>query len=299
MKDKILITGCNGLLGQKLVSILSKKYNVLATSKGECRINNQSNFKYLSLDVTNQKKVTETILNFSPNFVVNSAAMTNVDLCETQKKMCDDVNVNSVFYISNACEKINAHLIHISTDFVFDGKDGPYNENDIPNPLNYYGKSKLKSENILHKSNCKWTILRTIIIYGFVENMSKSNIVLWARESLKKNETINIIDDQYRSPTLAEDLAMACLLSIEKNARGIFHVSGKEIMSIFEIVERIAKFHNFDATLINKISSSTLNQKAIRPKKTGFILTKSMKVLNYQPTAFEDGLSLIECQIKK
>ena len=202
-------------------------------------------------------------------------------------------------YLSVACQQIDAHLIHISTDFIFDGEDGPYKEEDKPNPLSYYGLSKLKSENIVKESDCNWTILRTIIVFGVGENLSKSNIVLWAMGALEKDEPLNIIDDQFRAPTLAEDLADACILAATKKAYGIFNASGKDIMSIYEIVERIAKHYRNTTKNLNKISTATLNQKAGRPPKTGFILDKAINELGYNPHSFEECLTIIDEQLKK
>ena len=224
--------------------------------------------------------------------------MTNVDACEDKKQECDALNIDSVRYLTDVSEKIDSHLIHISTDFIFDGENSPYTEDSIPNPLSYYGLSKLKSETILLESSCRWTVLRTIIVFGVAENLSKGNIVLWAKEALEKGETLNIIDDQFRSLTLAEDLADACILSFQKQKYGVYNVSGKDIMSIYEIVERIAKHYNYSTKNLNKISTSKLNQIATRPPKTGFILDKAINELGYNPHSFEECLTIIEKQLK-
>ena len=297
MNKTILITGSNGLLGQKLVHLLKQKYNVVATSLGSCLISNQSDFIYQSLDITEEKNILPIFEKYKPDFVINTAAMTSVDGCEDDKELCDKINVTAVNYLSRACENFNSHLIHISTDFIFDGENGPYRENDQPNPLSYYGLSKWKSEQVLQQSNCKWAILRTIILYGTAENLQRNNIVLWGRKALKEGNELNIIDDQFRSPTLAEDLAQACYLVIEKEAVGIYNASGKDIMSILEMVERMADFYNCDKHIIKRISTDTLNQKAKRPPKTGFILEKSINELAYQPHSFEEGLAIVEQQI--
>ena len=297
MSNTILITGSNGLLGQKLVHLLKQKNQVVATSLGSCLISDQSDFIYQSLDVTEEKNILQIFEKYKPDFVINTAAMTNVDSCEDDKDLCDKINVTAVNYLSSACEKFNSHLIHISTDFIFDGENGPYRENDQANPLSYYGLSKWKSEQVLQQSNCKWAILRTIILYGTAENLQRNNIVLWGRKALKEGKELNIIDDQFRSPTLAEDLAQACYLVIEKKAIGIYNASGKDIMSIYEMVERMADFYQCDKSQINRISSATLNQKAKRPPKTGFILDKSKKELGYKPHSFEEGLTLLEKQL--
>ena len=193
MSKSILITGSNGLLGQKLVHLLKEKNNVIASSKGSCLISNQSDFIYHSLDITDEEAIFETFEKYKPDAVINTAAMTNVDGCEDQKELCDKINVRAVEYLSKACEQYDTHLIHISTDFIFDGENGPYSEDDIANPLSYYGLSKWKSEKVLQDSSCKWAILRTIILYGTAENLQRNNIVLWGRKALKEGQTLKII----------------------------------------------------------------------------------------------------------
>jgi len=297
---KILITGSNGLLGQKLLHKLRVDTNIelIATSRGENRVTEHGGYTYFDLDITDQKQVAKLIESEKPQVVINTAAMTNVDLCEDEKKACDALNVDAVKYLADACAKIDAHLIQISTDFIFDGEDGPYTEEDKPNPLSYYGLSKLKSEQLLQAHAVKWTILRTIIVFGVGENLSKGNIVLWAKGALEKGDPLNIIDDQFRAPTLAEDLASICILAAKKKAFGIFNASGKDIMSIYEIVERIAKHYGNSTENLNKISTATLKQKAGRPPKTGFILDKSRNELGYNPHSFEECLTIIDEQLK-
>ena len=242
---KTLITGSNGLLGQKLLHKLRKDslVELIATSKGNNRVTERSGYTYFDLDITNNEAVVKLIESEKPQVVINTAAMTNVDLCEVQKNACDALNINAVKCLADACSNIDAHLIQISTDFIFDGEAGPYKETDIPNPLSYYGFSKLKSEQILQSHSVKWTVLRTIIVFGVAEKLSKGNIVLWAKSALEKGDPLNIIDDQFRAPTLAEDLADICILAAKKKALGVFNASGKDIMSIYEIVERIAKHY--------------------------------------------------------
>ena len=229
-EKKILITGSNGLLGQKLVHLLKNRPGIklLATSKGENRISDTSGYQYQSLDITNKEEIKNTIAEFKPDAVINTAAMTNVDACETNRELCWDLNVNAVKYFIEAAENNPFHFVHLSTDFVFDGENGPYKETDQPNPLSYYGESKYEAEKLLQNSNIKWAIARTIIVYGVGEQMSRSNIVLWAKDALSKGQELTIVDDQFRSPTLAEDLALGCWQIIEHNAEGIYHLSGKD-----------------------------------------------------------------------
>ena len=288
----VLITGSNGLLGQTLLNLLGKekeKYQVFGFSKGENR-SGREDFNYFSVDITDEHQLREKTLAIKPSFIINTAAMTNVDACENEKENCDKLNVEAVKYLTKICSEIDAHLIHISTDFIFDGKKGYYKETDQPNPLSYYGASKLKSEQVLENSTINFTILRTILVYGKVFDMSRSNIVLWVKEMLENKKEITIVDDQFRMPTYAEDLALACKLAIDKKATGVFNISSNKLLSVFEITQQIAEFFGLDKSLIKPISTSTLNQTAQRPAKTGFDLTKTNKELGFYPKSFEEDL---------
>jgi len=302
---KILITGSNGLLGQKLVYALLKRKDVqvIATSCGANRLLKQDGYIYESMDITNKSDIEKVFSKYHPDVIINTAAMTNVDACETKKEECWSLNVtavqNLVDVISQQPKTNNHQLIHLSTDFIFDGEKGSeYIETDIPNPLSYYAKSKLESEKILEKSKIKWAIARTIIVYGIVDNMSRSNIVLWAKEALTKGQKINVVDDQFRSPTLAEDLADGCILIADKGATGIYHLSGPKTFSILELVTKVADFWKLDKSLITPSKSTTLNQAAKRPPYTGFIIDKARKDLGYAPHTFEEGLKILDQQLK-
>ena len=304
MAKKILITGSNGLLGQKLVYRLLKEANVevIATSKGENRLRVQSGYTYQPLDITDEKSVKEVFVKYTPDVVINTAAMTNVDACETERDACRKMNVDAVEYIINALkiQTNNPQFIHLSTDFIFDGNDGPYRETDIPYPPNsIYAESKYMSEKLVEKSGLKWTIIRTILVYGVVDFMSRSNIVLWAKDALSKGKTINVVDDQFRTPTLSEDLAEGCTLAALKGATGIFHISGKDFMSILELVNRVADYWHFDKTLIHPAKTATLGQPAQRPLKTGFIVDKARVELGYEPHSFSEGLAIVDKQLKE
>ena len=288
----IVVTGSNGLLGQTLVNLLLKdkeKYTVIGFSRGENR-SGRTDFKYVSIDLTDKKILLKTLTACKPDVIVNTAAMTNVDACEDDKKACDQLNIDVVESLKEYSEVNNTHLIHISTDFIFDGESGPYKETDTPNPLNYYGVSKLKSENILTASKIDFTILRTILVYGKVFDMTRSNIVLWVKKSLEEKKEITIVKDQFRMPTYVEDLAKACKLSIDKKAIGIFNISSNTLLSIYEIAQQIADVFKLDKSLIKSISTKNLNQKAIRPSKTGFNLSKTNKELNFYPKSFKEDL---------
>jgi dTDP-4-dehydrorhamnose reductase len=301
MKKTILITGSNGLLGQKLIDLYLTKDDkiVIGSGVGPCRHPLKDQFKYIELDISNEKQVSFVINEIKPDTVINTAAMTNVDACETDHEGCDKLNIIAVSYLVNACNSVHAHLIHISTDFIFDGTHGPLSENEIPKPLSYYGWSKYKGE-LEVVDRCKYyTILRTVLVYGVVSDMSRSNIVLWAKGALEKQQPMKVVNDQYRTPTLAEDLAMGCYLAETKFARGIFNISGKDFMGIDELVFRVADFFGFDKTNITTTSSDVLNQAAKRPPITGFIIDKARKELGYEPHSFEEGLTLLKSQLSK
>lgn len=289
---KVIITGSNGLLGQSLLNLLSEekeKYGVYGFSRGINR-SGREDFIYVSIDITNEEDLKKSIKEIQPDFIINTAAMTQVDDCENNKQACDVLNVDVVKWLSEIAEEINAHVIHISTDFIFDGLKGNYKETDIPNPISYYGLSKLKSEKVLTSSNINFTILRTILVYGKVFDMSRSNIVLWVKQMLEEGKEITIVDDQYRAPTYVLDLAMACKISMDKKATGIFNISSNKLMSVFEITQEIAEAFNLDKSLLKPISTSTLNQTAPRPAKTGFDLSKTNRELNFYPKTFKEDL---------
>jgi len=297
--QKILITGSNGLLGQKLVNLFSKlrNYEVFALSRGDNRNETSIKYTYYNIDITDSKRLGELINSLKPHCIVNCAAMTNVDECQKEKEKCDFINVEAVKTLVNCAQENNVHLIQISTDFIFDGVNGPYKEDDEPNPINYYGLSKLKSEDIIINSKIKYTILRTILVFGIVDNMSTNNIVLFVKNALENKQEVTMVDDQYRMPTFVDDLAQACLLSIQNRAYGVFHISSSELLSVYEMAIQIAKVFELDASLINRISTNHLNQFAKRPPKTGFDLEKSKKILNFPQLPFRNRLQAFKNQL--
>jgi len=297
---KVVITGSNGLLGQSLLNLLLKdkdSYQVYGFSRGKNR-SGREDFNYISIDITEKEELDKKLEQIQPDFIINTAAMTQVDDCETNKQACDILNIDVVKWITSFASKSKTHIIHLSTDFIFDGKKGYYKEIDKPNPLSYYGLSKLKSEQVLKDSKINFTILRTILVYGKVFDMSRSNIVLWVREMLEKNKEITIVDDQYRMPTYVEDLAMACKIAMDKKALGIYHISSNTLLSVYEIAQQIAETFDLNKNLIKPISTSTLNQTAPRPAKTGFDLSKTNSELRFYPKSFKEDLQIFKESLK-
>ncbi len=299
---RILITGSNGLLGQKLVAALRNDSDVelIATSRGADRTPDPGGYAYATLDCVDASAVRDLLEAERPRVVIHTAAMTNVDACELDPAECRLQNVVAVQNLVAAAKRIDAHLIHLSTDFIFDGANGPYTEEDEPRPLSIYGQSKLDAEHaVMNAGLTKWAIARTIIVYGVAKGLSRSNVVLWAKSALEKGQPINVVDDQWRMPTLAEDLADGCIRIAKQGAVGIFNLSGPDGMSILELVQRVGRFFDLDPRVITPITSASLSQPAKRPPRTGFILNKARTQLGYAPRGFEEGLAVLKTQLQE
>lgn len=299
--QKILLTGSNGLLGQKLVQLILDRgeYELIATARGENRLPMlDGNGIYRSLDVTDRDEVQRIVHEFKPDYVIHTAAMTNVDQCETEREGCWKLNVDAVQYLAEACQAHGTRLVHLSTDFIFDGENGPYDESASPNPLSYYGESKLAAEELLLASqNLPFAIARTVLVYGIAHDMSRSNIILWVKNSLENHKPIKVVDDQWRTPTLAEDLALGCYLMVKHNATGIFNISGSNLLTPYDMAVQTADFFGLDKSFMTRADSSTFTQPAKRPAKTGFVIEKARQQLGYEPHSFTEGIALVAGQL--
>ncbi|MEO7990080.1 MAG: SDR family oxidoreductase [Chryseolinea sp.] len=295
---KILVTGSNGLLGQKLTNLLQneKSISFIATARSKSVLP-ITHGTFQPLDISDLLQVNRVIAETKPDVIINTAAMTQVDQCEVEHDQCWKANVTSVENLIDACARNGVHLVHVSTDFIFDGTYGPLDETAKPNPVNYYGQSKLAAEELLIKSSISWSILRTVLVYGITEDMSRSNIVLWVKNSVEQGKTIQVVNDQWRTPTLAEDLAMGCYLAAKTKATGIYHISGKDFLSPYDIAIATANFFKLDKSLIKATDSTQFKQPAQRPPKTGFIIDKARKELGYDPHSFQEGLAVLAEQI--
>lgn len=298
---KILVTGSNGLLGQKLIQKLagSPEVEVIATAKGENRLPFTEGYRYCPLDITDKTNVEKVFGTHRPDVVIHTAAMTNVDQCETEKEACWKLNVTATEYLLNAAEKVGAFFLHLSTDFIFDGAAGPYTEEAEANPVSFYGWSKYAAEKLVMHSKVKWAIARTILVYGIAHDMSRSNIILWVKKSLESGKTIQVVNDQWRTPTLAEDLADGCILIARQGAEGIFNISGKDLLNPYQMAIMTADYFGLDHALIKETDGSQFQQTAKRPARTGFILDKPMRVLGYSPKSFQEGIEFLAGQIGK
>lgn len=293
---RILLTGANGLLGQKFVRLCADQPGVelLATARGPERIGaalNASNVDYRSVDIESPADWENALHDFRPDVVLHAAAMTQVDECEKESVVCQRLNVDAVRLGAECSSRHGAHFVLLSTDFVFDGAHGPYDETAMPNPLSVYGRSKYDAEQIVQSLPTPWSIVRTVLVVGQVEGLSRSNIVLWASNSLRAGKSLPVVVDQWRSPTFAEDLARGCLAVAQRRAQGIYHISGGETLSVFDFVVRIARVFQLDASLIQPVSTESLAQLAQRPARTGFILDKARRDLAYEPTPLDEVIA--------
>ncbi len=297
-KRKILVTGANGLLGQKLVEQLVERgvFEVIATGKGPSRLAGKG-FGYQSMDITDPDEVDQVISQIAPDTIIHGAAMTNVDQCELNREACLEANVKATEYLVRAAEKIQAHFVFVSTDFIFSGDDGPYDEEADADPVNFYGETKLTGENLVRNSNTPWAIARTVLVYGIANDLSRSNIILWVKSSLEAGKEIQVVDDQVRTPTLAEDLALGCILIAEQKATGIFNISGSDLLTPYEMAIMTADYFGLDQALIHKTDSTLFTQPAKRPMKTGFVIEKARKLLGYEPKTFQAGIGILAKQI--
>ena len=297
---RILVTGSNGLLGQKLTELLSGDPDVylIATAR-EKSVLPIRHGEFHILDIGDGAQINALVNQTRPDIVINAAAMTQVDLCEAEHDACWKANVTAVANLISACRQGNIHLIHVSTDFIFDGTQELLDEGAIPNPVNFYGKSKLAGETLILESKISWCIIRTVLVYGITGDLNRSNIVLWVKKNLEQGKTIRVVNDQWRTPTLAEDLATGCALAAKKRATGIFNISGKDYLSVYEIALRTARFFDLDTSLIQETDSSQFTQPAPRPLKTGFVIDKARRELGYEPHALEDGLRIMAAQLPK
>lgn len=295
----ILVTGSNGLLGQKLVELLTQQSDkkVIATARGENRLPFKEGYDYFSMDITKPEEVASVIQKTMPDVIVHGAAMTNVDQCEFEKETCWAQNVKAVEYMVEACRKHDIFLCHVSTDFIFDGAAGPYTEEGEANPLSFYGWSKYAAEKVVQHSGIRWAIARTVLVYGIAFDMSRSNIILWVKKSLEEGKNIKVVTDQWRTPTLAEDLAMGCFLIADKEAEGVFNISGKDLLTPYEMAIMTADYFGLDKGLIAEADSSNFTQPAKRPARTGFVLDKSNEILGYNPHSFKEGIAILASQL--
>ena len=294
---KILIIGANGFLGTNLVNLRENKkfleqefYLITADILNN---NIAPDLPFYSIDITDSEKTIKKVIKISPDIVILTAAMTNVDKCEEDRKLTSKINVEGAKNVARACLKANSKLILMSTDFVYDGtKNGLYNEKDIPNPLSHYGLTKYKAELAVINSQVDHLICRTAVLYGW--NPEKKNFITWTLDKLWKNEKISITTTQINNATFVRNLAKIILKLIEKDATGIYHTAGAGPLSRYQMAIKCAEIFNYDKNLITPVD--VLKQKAKRPNNAGLDISKLKQLLGTELKIYslEEGLKYMK-----
>jgi dTDP-4-dehydrorhamnose reductase len=289
---KILITGANGFLGHYLVEqLLAKGHDVIATGRGECRLPfaGRKEFTYASMDFTNPYDVHDVFEKYIPQAIVHAGAQTKPDESELNQWQTYLTNVEGTVNLLVNAAGHQSFFLFVSTDFIFDGEKGMYTEEDEARPVNYYGRTKLEAEELVKDYEHGWAIVRTVLVYGKPLS-GRSNILTIVKDKLEKGEIYNVVDDQVRTPTYVGDLAAGIVAILEKQVGGIYHLSGKDILTPYQMAIKTANYLGFDSSLINRVNASNFTQPAKRPAKTGFEIGKAKKEIGYDPISFDDGL---------
>ncbi len=289
---KILITGASGLLGGNVVTMASKKFETYAAyHRNPVKIGGCNTFR---MDITDKREVSQVITKIRPNLIIHTAALTNVDFCEDHPEEARNLNVGGTRNLAQAAEKIGAKLIYISTDSVFDGKRGMYTEEDAPNPINYYAKTKFEGEKLLGEFNLNYNIARTCI-YGW-NIQDKFSLAEWVIDGLRNKKPLTMFTDVFFSPILVNNLAEALFEIYERDLKGILHVAGAERCSKFQFGEKIAEIFNLDKKLIKPISINDFTKfRAARPKDVSLDVDKAKKELRLKLLDVGGGIA----QMKK
>jgi len=291
---RILVTGASGLLGSKLTEILVKKgYEVYAGYNSHRPLNGHP----IKFNVSRKEEVKKAFGIAGPDVVIHAAALTNVDKCEVDKELAWRINVIGTRNIAKLSKQYGSFLIYISTDYVFKGDRGMYREDDEPNPINYYGFTKLKGEEEVRRIMEEYCIARTSVIYGSIPATGKINFALWVLEKLRKNEQVNIVTDQWNSPTLNTNLAEMILETFERKIVGIYHLAGATRINRYEFAKLVAKTFNLNENLILPILSIDLQWIAKRPRDSSLNVSKAIQVLHNKPLSIKESLEILRREL--
>lgn len=286
----VLITGANGFVGSYLTRLLLADYKVVATGKGASRLDiNHENFRYESLDFTAENEVKAVLSACRPDVIVHAGALSKPDDCELHKEQAYHTNVTATRFLLNESARLQSIFLFLSTDFIFSGDEGMYREEDPAAPVNYYGQTKMEAEQAIKQYPYDWSIARTVLVYGDPKG-GRHNILTMVAEKLKAGQPLKIFNDQVRTPTYVEDLAQGLKTIIDKRAIGIYHLSGEDVKTPYQMAVETAGFLGFEPALIEKVTEQTFAQPARRPLKTGFNLAKAKRELGYRTTSFAEGL---------
>lgn len=289
MKKKILITGANGFLGQHLCAYPGQDaYDVIACSRGKSRLPAHIHTTYESLELTDANAVQAFLNLHKPDVIIHNAAMSKPDECHANRIACMAANVHAT---QNLLRHSKAHFIYISSDFVF-GENGPHHEEDVKDPLNYYGETKWQAEQLVVAAAAIYTIVRPVFIYGAVWPGLRPSFLHWVQSNLEAGKSIRVVSDQSRTPTYAPDICKGIQSIIDLQANGNFHLAGKDILSPYEMAVATARVLHLDEGLIENVTSATFPEVVIRARKSGLNIDKAIRELHYNPVSFEEGIRL-------
>ncbi len=290
---KILITGANGLIGRKTIRLLIKKkeHQIFATSQKRVQFGPDVNFFTVNLVYSDVNKLIETI---RPDVLIHCAAMASPDACEVDRYSSSKINVEATVRLATACRDYGTHMIFISSDFVFDGKKGDYTEEDSTSPVSYYGETKVEAEKSILELNIGATIVRTALVFGCDEHLSRPNIALKVIDHLKNGKPYKLPFDQFRTPTNAEELADALIKLAEKRVGGIFHISGDEKISVFDFAKQIAKVFGYDDSLLLSTSTLELAEAARRPLDSSLNISKAINLIGFKPKPLSHSIQSLK-----
>jgi dTDP-4-dehydrorhamnose reductase len=290
---KLLITGASGLYGSKLAQLALDR-NIEVYSSDIQSLTVYGNF--VKLDISGKEQVAEAFKTIKPDVVVHAATLTDVDKCETNKELAWKVNVEGTKNIADAARSTGSFLIYISTDYVFNGEKGRYKETDNPDPINYYGLTKLKAEEIV-QTRPEYFIARPSVIYGSTPAAGKVNFALWLIETLRKGARVKIVTDQWNTPTLNTSLAEMTLEVIERRLTGIYHLCGATRVSRLEFAEQIAETFELNKGLIDSVLSSQFTWPAKRPMDSSLDTSKAQETLLNKPLKMDDALKQLKFEL--
>lgn len=295
---RILVTGSNGLLGQSLVKSFRKEFEVIGASKGTADHEEKPEIPYYNVDLTHRGQTSSLIEDIRPDVIINAGAFTAVDVCETERELCWNSNVKAVENIIEGSARLKPVLVQISTDYVFDGTNGPYRETDVPNPRGVYARSKFAAENIIKSCPLEYMIIRTQVLYG-IDARGRHNFASWVIDQLRQGKKIRVVGDQVGNPTITDDVSEGIIRLLRGEDFGIYHISGSEIASRYHFALKIAEIFDLDSSLIQKISTDKLQQNAPRPFDSSFILDKLVNRTGWEPHDIKSGLMLYKSKIEE
>ena len=284
---KFLVTGSAGLIGSQIVTdLVQQNHTVYSCYHDKKPLQGIS----ILLDLSDEHQIIQTLQEIKPDRIIHLAAMTGVDLCETEKELATIINTKATETLARQATKQNIFFLYVSTDYVFNGINGMKKEDDITNPLGFYGKSKLEGELVLNKLASNWCIARTSTPFGI--HPIKKSFPLWVKENLEAKKEIPVLIDQFTSPTYVPNLSKMLIEITTRQITGILHVSGATRISRHALAELVADKLHLDKNFLIPTKVDDMNWKAKRPKDSSLDVSLATEILNEQPQKIEQSIEL-------